>query len=333
MRLLPSAAWLLFGLLLVSGTASIHADDAQRGKLRDRLMERKEPLQSGEQVLAPGQHSFTLRHGGLKRKYLVHIPARAQSAANPPVVLALHGGGGSMDYMAGDFHYGLISKSEAAGFIAVFPNGTSAIPGDKLASWNAGKCCAYARDHNIDDVGFISTLIDDLALRTRIDRARVFSIGMSNGAMMSYRLACELPHKIRAIMAVAGTDNTLACAPGKPTPILHIHAKNDDHVLFDGGAGPSSVRKKHVTDYTSVPATMEKWRAHNGCQSGPTKALEKAGAYCELHSSCRDGAEVKLCVTESGGHSWPGGHKPRGDEPPSKAISANDLMWEFFSAH
>jgi polyhydroxybutyrate depolymerase len=39
---------------------------------------------------------------------------------------------------------------------------------------------------------------------------------------------------------------------------------------------------------------------------------------------------VKRCVTETGGHSWPGGQKARG-EAPSQAVSANALMWEFFN--
>src|SRR5437763_1028874 len=70
-----------------------------------------------------------------------------------------------------------------------------------------------------------------------IDRTRIFATGMSNGGMMAYRLACDMPDVFKAIASVAGTDSTTACNPRSPIAILHIHAKDDDHVLFGGGAG------------------------------------------------------------------------------------------------
>jgi poly(3-hydroxybutyrate) depolymerase len=70
----------------------------------------------------------------------------------------------------------------------------------------------------------------------------------------------------------------------------------------------------------------------NSCNSTPQRVLETSGAYCDSYAQCRGNVTVKLCVTESGGHSWPGGTKTRGDEPPSQAISTNDVMWEFFTS-
>ena len=153
---------------------------------------------------------------------------------------------------------------------------------------------------------------------------------MSNGAMMSYRLACEMSDVFKAIAPVAGTDNTHRCSPENPVPVLHIHARNDSHVLFDGGAGPGVRDPATVTDFASVPDTVAKWARLNGCAAEPRRVLDKPGAYCEAYSPCQARAEVLLCVTETGGHSWPGGTKRRGSEPPSQALSANELMWEFF---
>lgn len=187
-----------------------------------------------------------------------------------------------------------------------------------------------ARRQNADDVGFIRALLAHLNRKIKIDPERIFAAGMSNGGMMAYRLACEMPEVFKAIAAVADTDNTRSCKPGQPVSILHIHARNDTHVLFGGGAGPDGPRRAAVTDYTSVADTVARWVGLNGCGANPRRILERAGAYCEVYSSCRGGAEVQLCVTDSGGHSWPGGHKARGDEPPSQAISANDVMWDFF---
>ncbi|CAN6484255.1 unnamed protein product [Victoria cruziana] len=140
---------------------------------------------------------------------------------------------------------------------------------------------------------------------------------------------------LRGVAAVAGTDNTRACAPARPIAVLQIHARDDDHVLFEGGAGPGAFRdESKVTDFTSVPETMARWAQRNGCSSSvaPQRVLDKPGAYCERYSGCREGAPVQLCVTATGGHSWPGAAKVRsGKEPASQALSATDVMWDFFS--
>jgi polyhydroxybutyrate depolymerase len=201
-----------------------------------------------------------------------------------------------------------------------------------LATWNAGNCCAKARDENVDDVGFLRAVVADVMGRTRVDARRVYAIGMSNGAMMAYRLACEAPEVFHGIMAVAGTDNTRSCAPRNPVPVLHIHARNDDRVIFTGGAGTKFRSEAQVTDFVSVPATIDKWVKLDHAEAKPQRVLEVAGASCDLHAAGPGGAPVQLCVTETGGHSWPGGSKDRGNEPPSQAIRANDLMWDFFSA-
>ncbi len=235
-----------------------------------------------------------------------------------------------MEYQSRDDRYGFIGKSESEGFAVVFPNGYSRLRSGKLATWNAGACCGDARDEKIDDVGFIRDLLIQLRGQIKVDDTRIFAAGMSNGAMISYRLACEMPGTFRAIMAVAGTDNTLDCAPAKPISVLHIHARNDDHVLFDGGVGPGARDPKKVTEFKSVPATIAKWVKLNGCKADTTRTLEVPGAVCNVHAACNGGVRVQLCTTDKGGHSWPGGAKPRSGEPPSKALSATDVMWDFF---
>lgn len=281
-------------------------------------------------ITRPGDYTFTLRHDNLTRRYRVHVPAKYDPGTPAPLLVVLHGGGGNMDYQANDAYYGQISASEREGFVAVFPNGFSRLRSGKLATWNAGDCCGAARDRNVDDVGFIRAIVASLTRRMNIDRDRIYATGMSNGAMMAYRLACELPEVFRAIAAVAGTDNTRSCPPTRPVSILHIHARNDAHVLYAGGAGPGLRDESKVTDFTSVADTVSKWVRLNGCTTTPRRIVETTGAYCDVYSPCQDKAAVQLCVTETGGHSWPGGRKPRGGEPPSRAISANDVMWDFF---
>ncbi|MEQ1722916.1 MAG: poly(3-hydroxybutyrate) depolymerase, partial [Pseudobdellovibrio sp.] len=163
----------------------------------------------------------------------------------------------------------------------------------------------------------------------------IFATGMSNGAMMAYRLACELPETFAAIAGVAGTDNTTECKSSKPISVLHIHAKDDDHVLFDGGAGKNAFKDRaQINEFTSVKDTIAKWVKINSCNEKPERILEKTGAYCERYTKCKSNTTVQLCVTETGGHSWPGGKKPRNvGGVPSTAISANDVMWDFFKSH
>jgi len=209
----------------------------------------------------------------------------------------------------------------------VFPNGYSAFPSGILATWNAGACCGGAVEQNSDDSGFIRAVVEDVSRKLNINRKRLYSTGMSNGGLMSYRLACELSGVFAAIAPVAGTDNTYSCNPVKPVAVVHFHAMNDDHVPFYGGKGSGS---KVDVEFKSVPDTIKKWVAQNSCSPMPKRTLTVDGAYCDTYLYCQDGAQVKLCVTSTGGHSWPGAPHGR-SSPPSQAISANDIMWEFFN--
>jgi len=279
-------------------------------------------------ITKPGDYTYTIEHDSLRREYIVHVPARYNAANPTPLLISLHGGGAHMQYQASDENYGQISKSERENFIVVFPNGYSRMPSGKLATWNAGDCCGPARNRNIDDVGFIRQVVGNVTQQLNIDRQRIFATGMSNGGLMAHRLACEMADTFKAIAAVAGTDNTRVCSPKNPVSVLLIHAKNDNHVLFEGGAGEAA-RGSQVNSFTSVPETISRWVRRDGCSAAPKRVLDKPGAYCDKYAGCQGNAEVELCVTETGAHSWPGASKTRG-EAASTAISANDVMWDFF---
>lgn len=298
--------------------------DARQAHVREAVTE--------DRLTQPGDYRFTMEHGGLQRAYLVHVPPNYNAKAPTPVVLAFHGGGGNMALQAGP-SYDIVGKSDPAGFVAVFPNGYSPLPGGKLATWNAGNCCGGARDRAVDDVGFVRAVLAQLKQKVNVDTQRIFATGMSNGAMLSHRLACEMADVFRAVAPVAGTDGTLQCAPSRPISILQIHASDDDHVLFNGGAGAAAFPDKtRVADFLSVPETMARWVRRNRCSTTTQRVLDVPGAYCETHTQCADGVQVQLCVTNSGGHSWPGARQVRaGKAPASQALSANDVMWDFFT--
>jgi polyhydroxybutyrate depolymerase len=310
-------------------------------KIKLRIKERIEKKMEGKPAPAlssvaegaltkPGDYVLSLIHNEIYRFYKVHIPVSFDPQKSSSLFFALHGGGGDMTIQSNDKYYKLISQSDKTGDVVVFPNGFSKFQSGKLATWNAGLCCGESRDKKIDDVGFIRAIILDLSKKIKINPKRIYALGMSNGGMLSYRIACELSDVFNGIASVAGTDNTIDCVPKKAISILHIHARDDDHVLFEGGIGPKSVDKKSITEFNSVDKTILKWVNLNGCLKIPTRVLNSTGAYCDVYSKCRDGVEVKLCVTEKGGHSWPGGTNPRGKTTLSQSLDANTTIWEFF---
>lgn len=334
------AATLVGLFILFHSSSPARAAGWLREKIKGRITERlasEPPPQTNhpasEKIQAPGDYTESLELNGRTRYFRVHVPKSYSPQTAASVLFVLHGGGGDMGIQSNDEFYKQISKSESEGYIAVFPNGFSRFASGKLATWNAGRCCGKARDEKVDDVGFLRAVFDTLSRQLNIDKQKVFAAGMSNGGMMAYRLACEMSDVFQAIASVAGTDNTVNCQPRKPVSILHIHAKDDDHVLFAGGAGKTFRDPSLVADFTSVPNTIAKWVKLNDCKGEPVRVLDRPGAACDRYSRCRDGVAVELCVTETGGHSWPGGKKPRSlaGGAPSKAISANDVMWEFFN--
>jgi polyhydroxybutyrate depolymerase len=339
---------LFFAIFFATSTIQhLSAEESKAGWLRQKI--RQGFVKKLEAMPAPtaskdvstkieksGDYTFTFSHAGLDRYYKIHVPKGYSSKTAFPVLVVLHGGGGNMDIQADDEISRQITSSDEHGYIAVFPNGSSPFKSGQLATWNAGGCCGGARDKNVDDIGFFKAMIQHLETQLNVDKARIFADGMSNGGMMSYRVACEMSDTFKAIASVAGTDSTATCTPKNPISILHIHAQNDDHVLFNGGAGKNAFPdESRVTNFTSVPATVAKWVKLNGCEAKPKRVLEKKGAYCEKYNGCKNKTEVQLCVTEDGGHSWPGAERKARENkgpPPSKAISANDVIWEFFKS-
>ena len=105
-------------------------------------------------------------------------------------------------------------------------------------------------------------------------------------------------------------------------------------MLFNGGAGPGAFRdESKVMSFVSVPETVSRWVQRDRCALPPRRTLDQRGATCETYSGCAAGTSVQLCVTDTGGHSWPGADKVRRGKPAaSRALDANDQIWRFFEA-
>lgn len=286
----------------------------------------------GNATLRPGDHTRTLQVDGHERTYLVHVPPKYDPRTPMPVVLAFHGGGANAGNMV--VFSGLNEKADQAGFIVAYPEGSGR--SERLLTFNAGNCCGYAATHAIDDVAFTRHVLDDLGGVANIDRRRVFATGMSNGAMMTYRLASELSDRIAAIAPVSGPMGTKECHPRRAVAVMHFHGDADEFAPFQGGRG----RGISGTDFYSVQHSIDAWVEANGCRKTPVTTQlpdrEDDGTTVKQlrYDSGAGGTEVVLVIISGGGHTWPGREpRMRSLGTSTRDISANDMMWEFFQRH
>lgn len=282
--------------------------------------------------LSPGGHYRHLIHQNRERSYIVHVPPSYTGAEPWPVVLAYHGG--ATDAAAMIRFCGLNATADRHRFLVAYPNGTGRR--EHLLTWNAGNCCGHAMWNKVDDVGFTGAILDRLALEANVDLRRVYAVGMSNGAMMAYRLAAELSTRITAIAAIAGPMAQDDCRPQRPVPVIHFHGTEDASAPYAGGIGARSIVRTYKH---SVEFTLSRWIAANECPATP--AIEELpDTDDDLHVTrfCygpgRNDSAVVLYRITGGGHTWPG-QPPRVTflGPCTQNISANELLWQFCSRY
>ena len=282
-------------------------------------------------------YTDSLMQTGQKREFEVHIPDAMTGQKNLPVVILLHGGGGNAAQFRSQTDMDAIADEN--GFMAVYPEGTAGLIGN-FRTWNAGRCCGTAAKKNIDDVAFISAMIDALVKKYTIDKRRVYATGHSNGAMMSYRLACELSDKIAAIAPNSGQRVFDDCHPKRAVAILHIHGTADPCALYNGGEQCGGCFSKAIgmslpNDHWACSPVREIVKSHamiNGCSDKTETVFTKGAVTCESYKECPANGAIELCSIEGEGHSWPGGSNSRlkTTGPGNNDINAGAFMWQFF---
>ncbi len=325
-----------------------------------------------------------LVHDGIDREYFVYLPDAHRAGELLPVVIALHGYGGTATGFAMETSRGFNQYAERKGFIAVYPQSTHFTMATEsgepqfVSSWNdlagnradgpLGPLCAddsvqypcppecdeCGRCHWTschDDVGFIVRVLEDLIENFRLDSERIYLTGMSNGAMMAQRLACEMPERFAAVALVAGRlARGYNCAPDRSVPLLQLNGRQDATVPPDGTVSADGYYYSSVEDVAAAWAGAARCAHHPA--PWPDRLADRNAAQCTRYSSCKDpDMEVVNCLWTGGGHVWPGEGTgggwcvgpeqaetvsvyPACAEPPTNTeVWGTGLLWEFFLRH
>jgi polyhydroxybutyrate depolymerase len=262
----------------------------------------------------------TLVHDGLTRSYRLDIPAGYNGDAGAPLVVALHGGGGTPDGFAS--YTRLPAAAASHGFIVAYPEGTAGAAG--LRAWNAGGCCGTAQSSQVDDVGFIAALRTQVTARLRVNSTTL--TGHSNGAILAYRFACERAAEVDGIAIYAGTLFVNPCAPSQPVSLLHIHGLADTNLPFAGGKGTG------LSGVTFPPVLdgIETIRTADGCAGSPGTTTVDGVATTTW--ACPAGTSVQLVTIDDATHEWAGGVDTPLAGTPSTKLDATAVIAAFVAA-
>lgn len=263
-----------------------------------------------------------------KRRAVLCVSGGTPPAGGWPLVIAYHGGQSHPEMMR---RFSGLDVLAERGFAAVaYPAGTG--PRESLLTWNGGNCCGEAKAQESDDVGFTRRLVDAVARRIPIDGSRIHATGMSNGAMMAYRVAAEAADLVVSIAAVAGPLAFFPISPSRPVSVVHFHGTLDEFTPYAGGVGKRSItRVSHKGAVESVGV----WVAANGCDPEGVRepvACSDPGIGVERTTwrAGSDGPAVVLYTIVGGGHTWPG---RRPDSfflgPSALSLDANRIIEDF----
>jgi polyhydroxybutyrate depolymerase len=258
------------------------------------------------------------------RRYLIYVPATLPAAENHPLILVFHnftGTGLGMQFLT---QFNALADQE--NFVVVYPYG-------ELRRWNDATT-STDEGLRVDDIGFVTTLLETLTDTYAIDATRVYAVGYSDGAFFSARLACELSEQITAIGLVAGSMAARIannCRPQRPIPVIQLRGTEDRIVPSEGFPG-----------YLSTEAVTQTWVEINGCdpvpgvREIPDKVDDQTSVTQIVYSHCLQGTEVQLFQISGGGHTWPGSEGLQLERilgRTSQELDGTTQIWTFLQAY
>ncbi len=280
---------------------------------------------------------FTMDWGGYERLYLVHLPPKSKMQEPLPLLFHLHGGGGTARGTAGLTFGRFDELADEEGFIVVYPQGIE-------KNWNDGRKLEEVKawKEDIDDVGFIVAIVEELKQKYSIDTKRIFTTGMSNGGFMSSRLVCDRADIFRGaaiLTASLSVDYLPKCKPSQPTAVLVMNGTEDKLVPYDGGQ--IKVFRKTRGEIISTDELVKFWKTQNECAvQKPTIQLpdiKSDGTTVSMteYTNCKDRGALVLYKINGGGHTWAGGKQYLSERwigKTSRDIVACDVIWAFFQS-
>lgn len=276
---------------------------------------------SGTATAIPvGSSNHVISVDGVTRSYIMYRPATLSGRA--PLVVMMHGGFGNASWAERSYHWN--AEADAGHFLVAYPDGLH-------RAWNAGGgCCGIPSKTNVNDIGFITAMVSVIEHALPVDTSRVYAAGMSNGGSMAYTLACHTA----IFTAIAADSATLlgSCPDPPQTSVIAIHGTADGRVPYYGGEGDGYA---HI-DGPSIPAVNATWRQTDHCAS---PVVTTAGTVTTSIANCPAGRAVELISIAGAGHQWPDSRpNPLArvllhTDPPSTALNATHVIWEFFAAH
>ncbi|HMP90183.1 MAG TPA: alpha/beta fold hydrolase [Kiritimatiellia bacterium] len=291
------------------------------------------PTPSDDRKLAwTGLSRHEMHDGRHERYYLMYVPGNLDLRNTIPVILALHGGGGSPEHFAKLTGFNNLADNQ--GFVVVYPSGTGV--GVRRLFWNVLLTDTYATRENIDDLAFIKSVISDVKDRLVLPSLKFYATGFSQGGMLCFRMACdeELSSQIVAIATVGATMTVSSddCRSIVPFPILAIHGDADPFNSYQGGVSERAPRHDRVAR-PGFNETIEFWISRNNVSAASGKKYSQGGLRTEAFSNQEGVPLVVACTIEGGGHVWPGSNE---NLPvwlvgkTSRDINATPMIWNFF---
>lgn len=269
-------------------------------------------------VLPGASGDQALISGGVTRSYRVHIPTRYGGDRPVPVMLIVHGDGGSAGGI--ESYTGMSDLADRADFIAVYPQGM--VGRNRATTWATGGPI----DPPVDDVAFVADLLDRLEATLCVDARRIYATGFSSGGSMTGILACDLAGRIAAFAPVSGAfyPRSQTCLPERPAPILEVHGNGDPVVPYGGGT---------LDRLPSIPDWLQQWAVRDGCAASPARFTQSGAATGLRWTGCGMGAIITHYRIAGGGHDWPGSQTSTARSNSPQTIDATAVIWQFCQAY
>jgi polyhydroxybutyrate depolymerase len=318
-RALPALALVL--ALLAVACSSSEGDDAGSTTTADSTIAAPPTLSAADctpaRTHASGETSETIASGGIDRQYMLHVPDGYTGATATALVFVFHPSGGTAQGIADLTGFGPAAE-QRGDWIAVFPEATGTPQGWNAEAFSAGE----------DDIAFVRELLASLEASLCIDPQRVYATGYSNGGAMAMRAACDIPDVFAAVAPVASTYPSCRAA----VPIIAFHGSQDPAVPYDGGVTPDD-----GVNHSPVHRAVSEWARAIGCDALPVISRAAMDVELATYGRCPFGdGDALLYTVLNGGHTWPGAAIDAPVETAgatTHAISATDLILEFFEAH